>query len=39
MKMAVFWVVAPRSLVEVTRHFRDSCCLYHRPVDGSSKYL
>jgi hypothetical protein len=26
MKMAVFWVVAPCSVVEVYRRFRDSCC-------------
>jgi hypothetical protein len=25
MKMAVFWVVAPRSLVEVYRRFRSAC--------------
>jgi hypothetical protein len=29
MKMAVFWVVAPCSLVEVYWHFRGACCLYH----------
>jgi hypothetical protein len=27
MKMAVFGVVAPCSLVEVYRRFRDACCL------------
>jgi hypothetical protein len=27
MKMAVFWVVAPYSLVEVYRRFRGTCCL------------
>jgi hypothetical protein len=36
--MAVFWVVAPCSLVEVYRHFRGACCLHHqgddRPDDG-----
>jgi hypothetical protein len=38
--MAVFWVVAPCSLVEVYRRFRGTCCLHHhRPDDGSSKYL
>jgi hypothetical protein len=26
-KMAVFWVVAPCSLVEVYQRFRGSCCL------------
>jgi hypothetical protein len=34
MKMAVFWVVAPCSLVEVYRRFRGD-----RPDDGGSKYL
>jgi hypothetical protein len=29
MKMAVFWVVAPCSLVEVYRCFRGACCLHH----------
>jgi hypothetical protein len=27
--MAVFWVVAPCSLVEVFQRFRGSCCLHH----------
>jgi hypothetical protein len=27
MKMAVFWVVAPCSLVEVYQRFRGPCCL------------
>jgi hypothetical protein len=26
-KMAVFWVVAPCSVVEVYQHFRSPCCL------------
>jgi hypothetical protein len=43
MKMAVFWVLAPRSLVEVYQRFRGSCCLHHQgdddPDDGGSKYL
>jgi hypothetical protein len=30
MKMAVFWVVAPCSLVEVYRRFRGTCCLHHQ---------
>jgi hypothetical protein len=30
MKMAVFWVVAPCSLVEVYWRFRGSCCLHHQ---------
>jgi hypothetical protein len=39
MKMAVFWVVAPCSLVKVYRRFGGACCLYHhRPDDGGSKY-
>jgi hypothetical protein len=29
MNMAVFWVVAPCSLVEVYRRFRGACCLHH----------
>jgi hypothetical protein len=40
--MAVFWVVAPCSLIEVYQHFRGSCCLHHqgdRPVDWGSKHL
>jgi hypothetical protein len=32
LKMAVFWVVAPRRLVEVYRRFRGACCL-HLPGD------
>jgi hypothetical protein len=46
MKRAVFWVVAPCSVVEISRHFRFSCCLHHhhgddddRPDDGGSKDL
>jgi hypothetical protein len=42
-KMAVFWVVAPCSLVEVYLRFRGPCCLHHygyyRPDDGGSKDL
>jgi hypothetical protein len=30
MKMAVFWVVAPCSLVEVHQRFRGPCCLHHQ---------
>jgi hypothetical protein len=41
--MAVFWDVAPCSLVEVCRSFRGAHGLYrhkvHRPDDGSSKHL
>jgi hypothetical protein len=29
-KMAVFWVVAPCSLVEVYQCFRGPCCLHHQ---------
>jgi hypothetical protein len=29
-KMAVFWVVAPCSLVEVYERFRGPCCLHHQ---------
>jgi hypothetical protein len=29
MKMTVFWVVAPCSLVEVYQRFRGPCCLHH----------
>jgi hypothetical protein len=29
-KMAVFWDVAPCSLVEVYRRFRGACCLHHQ---------
>jgi hypothetical protein len=47
MKMAVFWVVGTCSLVEVSRSFRGTSCLYHqpdeendyRPDDGGRKYL
>jgi hypothetical protein len=34
-KMAVFWVVAPCSLVEVYQRFRSPCCLHHK---GLSDY-
>jgi hypothetical protein len=39
MKMAVFWVVVPCSLLEVYQRFRSACCLHHRPDDGGSKHL
>jgi hypothetical protein len=29
-KMAVFWVVAPCSLVDVYQRFRGPCCLHHQ---------
>jgi hypothetical protein len=35
---AVFWVVAPCSLVEINQRFRGPCCLV-RPDDGDSKDL
>jgi hypothetical protein len=42
-KMAVFWVVAPCSLVEVYQRFRGPCCVHHQgddhPEDGGSKDL
>jgi hypothetical protein len=30
MKTAVFWIVAPYSLVEVHGGFRGACCLHHQ---------
>jgi hypothetical protein len=33
-KMAVFWVVAPCSLVEVYRRFRGPCCLHRCQYSG-----
>jgi hypothetical protein len=33
-KMAVFWVAAPCSLVEVYLRFRGPCCLHHQGDDG-----
>jgi hypothetical protein len=42
-KMAVFWDVAPRRLVEVYWRFRTAYCLHHqdddRPDDGGSEHL
>jgi hypothetical protein len=43
-KMAVFWVVAPCSLVEIYQRFRGPCCLHNqgpdnRPDDGGSRDL
>jgi hypothetical protein len=40
MKMAVFWVVAPCSLVEFYRRFSGACCLHHqidRPDDDTQR--
>jgi hypothetical protein len=40
MKIAVFWVVAPCSLVEVYQRFRSPCYLHHPgPDDGGCKDL
>jgi hypothetical protein len=33
MKMAVFWVVASSSLVDVHRRFRGACCFHHQGDD------
>jgi hypothetical protein len=30
LKIAVFWVVAPCSLVEIYQRFRRPCCLHHQ---------
>jgi hypothetical protein len=30
LEIAVFWVVAPGSLVEVYQRFRGPCCLHHQ---------
>jgi hypothetical protein len=35
-KMAVFWVVAPCSLVEVYQRFRGPCCLHHQGDESSA---
>jgi hypothetical protein len=36
-KIALFWDVAPCSVVEIDRRFRDAYCLYHhRHVDPST---
>jgi hypothetical protein len=32
MKTAVFWVVAPRRLVEVYRRYRTACCLLNKAI-------
>jgi hypothetical protein len=42
MKLAIFWVVAPCSLVEVYRRLRGAYCLHYqgdRPDDEGSKHL
>jgi hypothetical protein len=35
MKIAVFWVVAPCSLVEVYQRFRGPCCLHHLMMEAA----
>jgi hypothetical protein len=40
MKVSVFWILAPCSLVEIHWRFRGVCCLHHlgdHPDDGDSK--
>jgi hypothetical protein len=39
MKMAIFWVLVPRSLVQVYQHFKVACCLHHQGNDGGSKQV
>jgi hypothetical protein len=42
MKMAVFWVVVPRSLADVYQCFRGACCRHHEDDchdDGGSTHL
>jgi hypothetical protein len=36
--MAVFWVVAPCSLVEVYQRFRGTCCLHHQGYRPMRRY-
>jgi hypothetical protein len=38
MKMAVFSVVAPCSLVEVYRRFRGTCCFHHQDDKPTRRY-
>jgi hypothetical protein len=38
MEMAVFWVVAPCSLVEAYRLFRGACCLHHQGNRPTRRY-
>jgi hypothetical protein len=35
-KMAVFWVIATCSLVEVCRHFKGVCCIHHQVDEATS---
>jgi hypothetical protein len=39
MRMAVFWDVAPCSLVEVDRRFRGTYCLHHQAVTTSDMLI
>jgi hypothetical protein len=39
MKIAVFWVVAPCSLVEVYQRFRGPCCLHHQGDNPEDSHL
>jgi hypothetical protein len=39
LKMAAFWVVPPRTLVKVDRHFRVTCGLCHQDDGGGRKYF
>jgi hypothetical protein len=40
LKFRVFWNVLPCSQIDVDRHLRGACCLYHqRPDDGGSTHL
>jgi hypothetical protein len=38
MKMAIFWVVEPCSLVEDCRRFRSVCCLRHHGDETSANF-
>jgi hypothetical protein len=38
LKMTVFRIVAPCSLVEVHRRFRSACCLYHQGDDAANTF-
>jgi hypothetical protein len=38
-KMAIFWVVAPCSLVEDYQRFRGPCCLHHQGDASSTRLL
>jgi hypothetical protein len=39
MKMAVFWIVAACSLVQVYRRFRGACCLRHQGLDARTSEM